>query len=75
MNRKSILAVVVLTVIIAAVSFGFLAKVTHAQEQGADQVVLAKLDQVLQGQKAIIDQMAALKQELNIIKIRITQAQ
>ena len=50
--------------------------VIHAEGQGADDPsVLAKLDEVLSGQKAIMADIAAMKEELRIIKIRITQQQ
>ena len=33
------------------------------------------LDEVISGQKAILDGMESLKREMNIVKIRVTQAQ
>ncbi len=49
---------------------------THAQAQGADESsVLAKLDEVLNGQKAIMDELASIKEELRIVKVRVTQQQ
>lgn len=76
MKKKNILVIVAAAVMIAAAPLFFAAKGTHAQEQGADQsIVLAKLDQVLESQKALMGQMDAMKQELNIIKVRITQQQ
>ena len=47
-----------------------------AEDQGLDQgAIMAKLDQVLNNQKVIMDQISSMKQELNIVKIRITQTQ
>jgi len=79
MKIKNILVVSVLSVIIAA-SLVFVVKGTHAEDQGSNQsadqtAVLAKLDQVLESQKAVMSQLDSMKQELNIIKVRITQQQ
>ena len=35
----------------------------------------SKLDQILSNQRSLMEQMDSLKQELNIIKIRVTQQQ
>ena len=42
---------------------------------GPDADVVAKLDVVLENQKAILDNLASIKEDLRIIKIRITQQQ
>ena len=42
---------------------------------GDSSAVSQKLDQVLTNQKSIMDALASMKEELNIIKIRITQKQ
>jgi len=77
MKFGKMLAGIILALSIAAASFIFMAKGTHAEDQAVDQqaAVLAKLDQVLESQKAIMGQLDVMKQELNIIKVRITQAQ
>jgi hypothetical protein len=46
-----------------------------AEEEAVGAEISKKLDDVLKGQKQILDAIAALKAELNIIKIRITQTQ
>ena len=63
--------------IVVVLSFlGVTNKPTHAQSSsGPDEAVLAKLDQILDYQKTILDQLASMKEELNTIKIRITQQQ
>jgi len=49
---------------------------TFAQDQSSNQSeIIAKLDQVLNGQKAVMEQIASMKEEINIIKIRVTQIQ
>lgn len=77
MKSKSAISVVVLAaLLVAAIPFIMTANTVRAQDGGQDTAALmAKLDQVLAGQREVMDQLAAMKQELNIIKIRITQAQ
>ena len=75
MRLKKVLIGIVLVLFFASPLF-LSAKVTEAQDQSTDQsAVLSKLDQVLNSQKILMDEMAAMKQELNTIKIRVTQAQ
>ncbi len=40
-----------------------------------DAIVSDKLDQVLANQKLILDELSALKEQVNIVKVRVTQAQ
>ena len=80
MSFKRAIIGIIIVLLLAVVPFLF-TKVTHAQEQsqGGASVdmsgVLSKLDQVLNNQRAIMDQIAALREEMRIIKIRVTQAQ
>jgi len=46
-----------------------------AEGSGSDMNILSKLDNILAGQKAMLDDMAYIKEELKIIKIRVTQSQ
>jgi hypothetical protein len=56
--------------------FGTSDKSLRAQSSsGPDADVIAKLDTVLGNQKAILDNLASIKEDLRIIKIRITQQQ
>ena len=43
--------------------------------QSSDTDTSRKLDDIMKGQKAIQDDIAAIKQELVVIKIRVTQNQ
>ena len=72
--RKVLMGIIVA---LALLSLPFItAKITHAQDQGADQgTVLYKLDKILNNQRTIMDQVASIRQELSVIKIRVTQAQ
>ena len=75
MKFKKVVIGIVLALILVSLPF-ILAGVTHAQAQGIDQsAIQSKLDQILDNQKLIIDQVATIKAELNIVKIRVTQAQ
>jgi len=47
-------------------------KLTRAD---SDSDLLRKLDEIVQSQKSILSGIEALKQELNIVKIRVTQQQ
>ena len=54
----------------------FLSGTVNAQDEtSAQNDISGKLDQILSNQKAIMDQIASLKQELNVVKIRVTQQQ
>jgi hypothetical protein len=71
--KKLIIGTVVLILIISCIS---LVGINITQAQGSDSAdILKKLDDVIAGQKAILDSLASMKEELNIIKIRITQQQ
>ena len=47
----------------------------QAQDQPADQDISAKLEEISKSQKEIIDQLKMVREELNTIKIRISQNQ
>ena len=71
--KKVFIGVIVLTVL---VSLPFvLSGALNAQEQSDQSMIFTKLDQVLANQKAIMDQLAGMRQELSVIKIRVTQSQ
>ena len=70
---KIMTAVVIVFIVISAILF--LANRSAKAEGDNNAVVLQKLDEVINGQKAILDGMESLKREINIVKIRVTQAQ
>lgn len=73
--RKAVLVVSVSIIVIAAL-LGMTGLSIHAESsETADSTVLAKLNAVLSNQDSIMDDLAAIKEDLRIIKIRITQAQ
>lgn len=76
MKVKKILTGIMLALVLIAAASIFANNRTHAQDQSPDlSAISAKLDQILNNEKAIMDQMAELRQELNIVKIRVTQQQ
>lgn len=65
----------ILTICIAGVLFWgvvFLKPPLKAEEVDSSQL-LQKLDDVLNGQAEILKQLAELKHELNIVKVRVTR--
>ena len=75
MKLKKVLAGVVLVSFLASLPL-LLAGPAHAEDQAVNQTEISnKLDQILASQKAIMNEIAAMKQELSIIKVRVTQAQ
>ncbi len=70
---------IVIGVIISLVVLSMLLAVTgrpiNAQGQTSDPEILKKLDEILAGQKTISQKLDTLKEELYIIKIRVTQQQ
>ena len=77
MMRKT--AILILTILAAAgaVTCGMAAPAAYAEDPGGQSAVSdsEKLDAILQGQKAISEDLASIKEDLRIIKIRVTQSQ
>ena len=74
MMKKTVIGLVILSIVLLGV-FTAANKALRAETAGSDSEVSKKLDDVLGNQKAILQAMADLKQELYIIKIRVTQQQ
>jgi septal ring factor EnvC (AmiA/AmiB activator) len=75
MNFKKMAAALAVALILGA---GIVAVERTSMVRAADgdiSAVSQKLDQVLNNQKGIMDAIASVKEELNVIKIRITQTQ
>ncbi len=75
MNIKRALFAASVSIIVAVVLLGGVFCVIDAQTKSSDSAVLEKLDAVLSAQKSMTDELAAIKEDLRIIKIRITQSQ
>lgn len=73
-NRIAVIFVILLIVIS---SFLVLTnRFIEAQDSTkTDEGMSNKLDEVLKNQKMILEDLASIKEELNIIKVRITQSQ
>ncbi|MDD5136708.1 MAG: hypothetical protein PHX20_07350 [Candidatus Omnitrophica bacterium] len=76
MEFKRVLVGIVLVLLMAAPPL-FFTKTTQAENDSNDQsgVIIGKLNQVLDNQKAIAADIASMKQELSVVKIRVTQSQ
>lgn len=72
--QKAIMVFISAAAFVAVLSLA--GSVLHAQSSdSSSSVVAAKLDKVLVNQKSIIEDLAAIKEELKIIKVRVTQSQ
>lgn len=75
---KKILIGFIISLVVIAVLLAISDRPSKAEddtESAVSEEVSKKLDQVLKGQKAILDGIESLKEELNIVKIRVTQIQ
>jgi hypothetical protein len=72
MNIKSMSAGIAVVTVAALIAGAFISGIAKAQDESAS---LGKIEEILKGQKAIADDIAVIKSELGIIKIRITQQQ
>ena len=74
MSVKKILIGIALVSVLTVAASMFVSGRTHAQDQDQS-AILSKLDQILNNERALMDQIASMRQELNVIKIRVTQSQ
>ena len=77
--ERILVAIVLAAVLIVPLSM-FVNSRVHAQDQGQStsaetNQILGKLNEIATGQRAIMEQIASIKEELNVIKIRVTQSQ
>lgn len=75
MKYRKIFLGLVISLIVIAVLLAVADRKTHAAGGEMDVAVAEQLDQIAQDQKTILEELAAIKQELYIIKIRVTQQQ
>jgi len=75
MKNTKVLTVVAVAIILAVSISVFTSTRIDAQETQDMSEVLSKLDKILSNQMEFSGQLESLRQELNIIKIRITQQQ
>ena len=72
--RKTIIAFSIIIAVLATLS-AITLRATHAQGSSMDPELSSRLNEILSNQRAIMADLAAMKEELNIVKIRVTQAQ
>ena len=73
--NKILIGAITISVLMAAASI-FVNRAICADDQSSDQAaILAKLEQILNNEKVLMDEVATMKQELNVIKVRVTQSQ
>ena len=72
---KRILIGFVVSAAVAASLLALTGGSARAQGASSDTDMSRKLDEIMKGQKAIQDDIAAIKQELAVIKVRVTQNQ
>lgn len=76
MKIKKMLLGLMISLIVIASLLGGTDRPTSAQSaSGPESPVMVKLAEVLQNQKAILDNLASIREELKIIKIRVSQNQ
>lgn len=76
MKFKNIIVGIGISLIVISSLLAFTGRPIWAQEEaGYDQEITKRLDDIVKTQKEILDSIASMKEELKIIKIRITQAQ
>ena len=73
--KKIILGLVISSIVLFGVFSPAANKALRAETAGSDSEILKKLDDILNNQKTIMQNLSALKEEVYIIKIRVTQAQ
>lgn len=71
---KNIIALVVIGALLLSASM-FTNYVVRARAEGDDSELSKKMDDIIKSQKDILQGITELKEELRIVKIRVTQAQ
>lgn len=72
--NKFVAAAVIAVFVISGVLF-LVSTSTHAEGAVDSQEISRKLEEVLNNQKTILADLAALRNEIQIVKIRVTQQQ
>jgi len=72
--KRNIVAGLIVLLVIAGVLF-ISTNSLRAQNVSNDSDILRKLDEILSNQKAMRDDMNLMRQEIAVIKIRVTQIQ
>ena len=75
MKFKKIIIGLVISFMVISVLLAITDRAIHAQGPNSDSEFSKKLDDILKNQKEILQGIAAIKEELGVIKIRVTQNQ
>ena len=75
MKNKNFLVILAVSLVLIAAGLAFNSRPIGAEDQGADQELSKKLSEIADNQKKIFSDIAEIKEDLRIIKIRITQNQ
>ena len=76
MRFKKFTVALIIGLVITLSILIFANRTTRAQEStDSSKEILNKLDSVLNNQKTILQSLASLKEELYVVKIRVTQGQ
>lgn len=75
MQYKKISSGLIISLVVIAALLSVAERKTHAAGGEIDLAIAERLDQISRDQKAILQDLASIKQELYIIKIRVTQQQ
>jgi cell division protein FtsL len=75
MKINKVITMAIIILMVAAAVLIFSNKIIKAETNGDISTISAKLDEVLGNQRSIMQDLSSIKQELNIIKIRVTQQQ
>ncbi|MFA5146552.1 MAG: hypothetical protein WC515_04170 [Candidatus Omnitrophota bacterium] len=72
---KKILLGLFISLIVISLLLAITNRPAKAQNEGSSPEVLKKLDEVLRAQKEVLDGIKSLREEVQIVKIRVTQQQ
>ena len=72
MKAKIIMGVVIFLIVITGF-FVVTDMAVKAEDADSELKISKKLDDILKNQKAILDGIASIREELNVIKIRVTR--
>lgn len=73
MGYKKIIIGLIIALIAVSSLLAFTDRKIEAQEGDSDPEVSKKLDEVLKNQKEILQEIASIKESLEVIKIRVTR--
>ena len=73
MKIKKIIMGLFISLLVISVICAITDRRIQAQAAGSDSEVSKKLDDILRNQKKMLEELASIKAELNVIKIRVTR--